>query len=156
GEDVPEEVVGHDHVVALRGRHQVHAGGVDVVVGRGDVGKLQGNLIEGSLPKVTCEGKHVGLVNQRQVPAVPGPGQIEGEPYAALHSEAGVDRSLGRDLGHGPPTQEASLAGIGALGVLSDHGDVNRDAGAGAGGGHKRPQVDVQIELEAHVQHETP
>ena len=40
GQDVAEEVVGHDDVVAARLLHQVDAGGVDVVVVPCDVGEL--------------------------------------------------------------------------------------------------------------------
>ena len=47
--------------------HEVDAGGVDVVVGRGDVGVLGGDLVERALPQVAGEGQHVGLVHQREV-----------------------------------------------------------------------------------------
>ena len=40
GEDVAEQVVGDDHVVATRVLHEVDARGVDVVVRGGDVGVL--------------------------------------------------------------------------------------------------------------------
>ena len=43
GEDVAEEVVGHDHVEALRLRHDEHRGRVDVLVFGGDVGELGGD-----------------------------------------------------------------------------------------------------------------
>ena len=67
GEDVAEEVVGDDHVVAPGSCDEVDAGGVDVVVGGLDVGVLGGDLVEGPLPQVAGEGQHVGLVHQRQV-----------------------------------------------------------------------------------------
>ena len=74
GEDVAEEVVGDDHVVALRVLHEVDAGGVDVVVGGGDVGVLGGDLVERALPEVAGEGEHVGLVHEREVLARAGSG----------------------------------------------------------------------------------
>ena len=57
GEDVAEEVVGDDHVVALRVLHEVDAGGVDVVVGGLDLGELLGHLVERALPEIAGEGQ---------------------------------------------------------------------------------------------------
>src|SRR5690606_13128118 len=98
GEDVAEEVVGDDHVVAPRVVHEVDAGGVDVVVAGADVGVVGGHLVEGALPQVAGVGQHVGLVHQGGVLATAGCGQVEGVADAALDAHAGVDRPLGRHL----------------------------------------------------------
>ena len=89
GQDVAEEVVGHDDVVALRLLDQVDARGVDVVVVPGDVGELGRDLVDGALPQVAGEGEHVGLVDQGQVAAGSPRRQIEGEADAALGAHAG-------------------------------------------------------------------
>ena len=66
GQDVPEEVVGHDDVVAARLLHQVDAGGVDVVVVPGDPGELGRDLGHRAIPQIAGEGEHVRLVHQGQ------------------------------------------------------------------------------------------
>ena len=71
GEDVAEQVVGDDHVVALRVLHEVDARRVDVVVRRADLRVLGGDLVERALPQVAGERQHVGLVHEREVPARP-------------------------------------------------------------------------------------
>ena len=77
-------------------------------------------------------------------------GQLEGVADAALDAHAGVDRALGGDLVRRALAQEAALAGVGALGVLADHDevDVRRP--------EERAQVDVQVEVEAHLQQQAP
>ena len=63
-------------------------------------------------------------------------GQLEGVADAALDADAGVDRALGGDLVRRALAQEAALAGVGALGVLADHHEVDvaaRAARTGAG-----------------------
>ena len=83
-----------------------------------------------------------------------GGGEGEGEAGAALHAVAGVDRSLGGHLEGRPPTEEATLAGIGALGVLADDHEV---AAGSERSGHadERPQVDVEVELEPQAEEQT-
>src|SRR5690606_8047215 len=90
GEDVAEQVVGDDHVVALRVLDEVDAGGVDVVVGRAHLGVLGGHLVENPLPQVAGVGEHVGLVHQGQVLAAAPLGEVEGVADAALDAHAGV------------------------------------------------------------------
>ena len=70
-EDVAEEVVGDDHVVALGSLHQVDAGCVDVVVVARHAGVLARHLVDHPLPQVTGEREDVGLVDERQVTAGP-------------------------------------------------------------------------------------
>ena len=55
GEDVAEQVVGDDHVVALRVLDEVDARSVDVVVRRLDLGYSAGDFVERALPQVAGE-----------------------------------------------------------------------------------------------------
>ena len=153
GQDVAEEVVGDDDVVAPGLLHQVDAGGIDVVVVPGDVGEFGGHLGDGAVPQIAGEGEDVGLVHQGQVVVGPAVRQLEGEPHTALDAHAGVDRPLGGHLGRRPLAQEPALAGVGPLGVLPDDdevgpfGDRSRDAGEGT-------EVHVQVEREAQAEQE--
>ena len=115
GEDVAEEVVGHDHVVALGPLHEVDARRVDVVVARGDVRVLGRHLVERALPEVAGEREDVRLVHQREVPARPRLREVEREADAPLDAEPGVDRALRRDLERGPVAEEPTLARVRAL-----------------------------------------
>src|SRR6476661_8822824 len=64
GEDVAEQVVGDDHVVAARILDEVDAGGVDVLVARRDVAVFGRDVVEGALPEVARERQDVRLVHQ--------------------------------------------------------------------------------------------
>ena len=75
--------------------------------------------------------------------------QLEGEADAALDAHAGVDRPLGRHLVRRAPAQDAALAGVGPLGVLTHDGEV--DAAAGVG---ERTEVHVEVEPEAELEEE--
>src|ERR1044072_786305 len=57
GEDVTEEVVGHDHVVPLRVADHEHAGRVDVLVFGGDLGELGGDGGERARPEAAGLGQ---------------------------------------------------------------------------------------------------
>ena len=125
GEDVAEEVVGDDDVVARGPLDQVDAGRVDVVVVTAHPGVLGGHLVDGPLPQVAGEGEDVGLVHEGEV--MPGSrlrGELEGEADAALDPHAGVDRALGGHLVGRALAQEAALAGVGTFGVLPDDDEV--------------------------------
>ena len=127
GEDVAEQVVGDDHVVAARVLHEVDARGVDVVVRGRDVGVLGGDLVERALPQVAGEGEHVGLVHEREVAPAARllSGQLEREADAALDAHPRVDRALRGDLVRRALAQEPALAGVDALGVLADDDEVD-------------------------------
>ena len=151
GEDVAEQVVRDDHVVAAHIGDQVDAGGVDVLVGGGHVGRLGGELVDRALPQVAGEGQHVRLVDEGEVAPGPGGGELEGEPGAALDAHAGVDRPLGRHLVGRALAEEPAFAGVGALRVLPHDHEVHPRGGCGEG-----PHVDVEVELEAGPQQEPP
>ncbi len=84
-----------------------------------------------------------------------GRGQPEGEAGAALHPVAGVDRPLGGHLEGGPPPEEATLTGIGALGVLAHDHEVAVGS-EGAGDADEGPEVHVEVELEAEAEEQAP
>ncbi len=67
GEDVAEEVVGDDDVVAVGSLHEVDAGRVDMVVVTGHPGVLRRHLVDHPLPQVSGECEDVRLVHQSEV-----------------------------------------------------------------------------------------
>src|SRR5699024_2738730 len=69
GEDVSEQVVGDDHIKALRVVHHVDRGGVDVHVVPGDAGVLGCFSLHCAAPQVSGVGEHVVLVHQGEVAA---------------------------------------------------------------------------------------
>ena len=81
--------------------------------------------------------------------------QGEGEPHAPLHPVAGVDRPLRCHLEGCSPAQEPTLAGVGALGVLTHDNEV-AIGGERPGDPHEGPQVDVEVELEAQTEEQAP
>ena len=121
-----------------------------MVVVPADLRVFRRHLVDGALPQVTGEGEHVRLVHQREVVSGPAPRQLEGEAHAALHTHAGVDRTLCGHFARGALTQKATLAGVGALGVLANHHEVGA-VGHRTGHRHEGSQVDVEIELEAQA-----
>ena len=153
-EDVAEQVVGHDDAVALGTLDEVDARGVDVVVVDGDVRELRRHLGDDARPEVAGEGEHVGLVDQRQSWRGEGRGPLEGVAHAALHAEARVDRTLGRDLLGRPAPQLAALAGVGALGVLAHDGE-RTTLRERAGDAAERSVVDVEVETESQPQQQS-
>jgi hypothetical protein len=131
-----------------------------VLVGDGDLGELGGHLLDGARPQTAGVAEHVGLVDQREVPARAGDRPLEGVADDALDTEGGVERHLGGDLVRGVLAQDAAVADVGALGALADAQHVDR-AGVGEGAGHAveepgRPQVDVVVELEPQPQQQPP
>ena len=125
GEDVAEQVVGDDDVVATGVRDEMDARRVDVVVRGLDIGVLGCDGIERALPEVAREGEHVRLVHQREMVTVAGAGEVEREAHAALDTEAGVDRTLCRDLVGRSVAEEPAFARVDPFGVLADHGEVD-------------------------------
>ncbi len=80
-----------------------------------------------------------------------GVGQLERIPDASLDAHPRVDRTLGRDLVRRALAQHATLAHVGALGVLADDHEVVRLIVAGCRA-IERALVDVQVEFEPHLQ----
>ena len=125
-----------------------------MVVGRRDLRKVVGYLVECALPKIAGEGEHVGLVDQGEVMAGRTGSQLESEADGSLDPHPGVDRALGGDLVRRPLAQESALAGVRALCVLTD--DLAVERADGAGPCFEGAQVDVEVELEAGLQEQTP
>jgi hypothetical protein len=129
GEDVAEEIVGDDHVETVRLLDKVDARSIDMVVPGLHIRIFEGDLVEGALPKVARECEHIGLVYQRQTPSRARPGQVEGISNTTFHAEASVDGTLGGDLGQGALTEEAPFPRVSTFSVLTDHAEIDRDAG---------------------------
>ena len=126
GDDVAEEVVGDDHVEAGRvGGHEDHRR-VDVQVVDGDVGELRGRPRSTSRHQ-TAPAWTSTLVLWTRVSFLRGTALGAGERVAdhPLDAERGVDADLGGDLGRRADAQRAAVAGVGTLGALADHHEVD-------------------------------
>jgi hypothetical protein len=156
GEDVAEQVVGDDHVVAAGVGEEEHRRRVDVLVGHGDLGELRRHLLDGARPQRPGVGQHVGLVDQRQVLARPADRPLEGVADDPLDTEGGVQADLGGHLVRGVAAQHPAGARVGPLGALPDaeHVDVTGlgERAADAVVEPRRPQVHVVVELEAQLE----
>ena len=156
GQDVAEQVVGHDDVETARVGDQVDHRGVDVRVRDRDLGELHRDLFDDPAPQLAGVHQHIGLVHQRQVPARPAGRSAERVPHHPLDAEVGVQRDLGGDLVHGVLAQQAAVSGVRALGALPQHQQVDGlvtgqrtdDARVEAGG----TQVDVMVQFEPDAQ----
>ncbi len=125
GDDVAEEVVGDDHVEARRVGGQEDRRRVDVEVVDGHVGELRRDRVDDPRPQRAGVHQHVGLVDQRQLPAGP-PGRAgEGVAHDALDAVRRVQADLGGDLGRRAGAQPTAVAGVGTLGALADHDEVD-------------------------------
>ena len=151
GEDVTEQVVGDDDVVALGPVDEVNAGRIDMVVRGLDLGVLLRDRVEGALPQVTRKGQHIGFVHECQV-LLAGHGQLEGVTNTPLHTVTGIDRSLRGDLVRRVLAEEAAFTGVGALCVLANHDEIMTGHTIGTESAEERAVVDVEIEFEAHPQ----
>ena len=63
GQDVAEEVVGDDHIVALRVFHEIYAGRIGMVVDGFQIAVFGDDFVECALPEVACEVQHIRLVH---------------------------------------------------------------------------------------------
>ena len=155
GQDVAEQVRGHDHVEAVGVLHQVGAEDVDVEFVPGDVGIFQADGGDAFVPERHGDGDAVGFRGRRQVAARPPGGQFEGVAQDPVGAGTGEHRFLDGDFPVGAGEQAAARVGVFALGVFAHHQEVDvagQPAGQRAGhAGHqpRRPQVDVLVELAA-------
>ncbi len=117
-----------------------------MVVSRLDLRVLGGYIVKGSLPKVASEGQHVGLVDQGEV-LLASHGQFERIADGPLHAVTRVDRSLGGDLERRSPSEESTLAGIGAFGVLAHHPEVDVVSRV-----YEGPEIHVEVQGKTHLQ----
>ncbi len=158
GDDVAEQVVGDDHVEATRVGDHVDGGGVDVLVGHLDVRVAFADLVDGPQPQSPGEGQHVGFVHQCQMLATPS-SPLERVGNHTPHTERGVHADFGGHLVGRADANRPAVAGVGSLGALAHHHEVDaRIAGQRAGHPRIQPgrtQVDVVIQLEAQSQQQT-
>ena len=117
-----------------------------MVVGRLHVRVFLGYFVEGPFPEVASECQHVRLVDKGEVGATAS-GLVKGESDGPLHSHSGVDRPLGGHLVGSALPEEPALAGIGPLGVLPHHPEVDVPVRMDEGS-----QVHVQVEFKAHLE----
>ena len=154
GEDVAEEVVGDDHVVALRALDEVDARGVDVVVAGRDVRVLGRDLVERPLPEIAGEREDVRLVHQREVAA--GPRLRRGRSAKRMHrstpnrvfTDPWVATSSGVPWRRNPPSPAYVPSVFSRMTTMSTPSlSVARRRG-------ERAQVDEEVELEAQLEEE--
>src|SRR5699024_2343618 len=158
GQDIAEEVIGDNNVVALRIGDHVNSGGVDVVVVDLDLREFLGDIFYGALPQVTSVDQHVGLVHQGQLFAT-ALGTVESIAYHALDAVAGVLRDLRGHLVLSTLTQSTAIARIQAFGTFANYDEVNlagisqrRNRGWVQLG---RTQVHVVIQCKAQLEQQT-
>ena len=154
GEDVAEQVVGHNDVEALRIGDEVNGRRVDVAVIDADAREIGADGLHRAGPEITRMHEHVVLVHQRQL--APGAGGCAGKRVAhhALDTISSVDAFLGGNLVGGALAQEPPGACVGALRAFADHHEVDV---CGADTGERthdtreqlhRTQVHEVVELE--------
>ena len=160
GDNIAEQVVGHDHIEPLGVLHHPHACGVHMGIIPFDVGIFGlAYLVEGTLPEIEGVSQHICLAAEgERLFLVTLAGHLESEPEAAFHSLAGVDGFLHRDLVWRALLHEAAAAHIQALGILADHDKVDvlrrfvRKRRGNTFIQLDRTQIDILIEGKPEVQ----
>src|SRR6266850_1750341 len=160
GDDVAEQVRGHDRVELLRLQHEPHAGRVDVHRVARDIAVLLADLVEDPSPELLHRDR-VRLVDEREVPIRARARELEGVADDALDARAREShRHLG-DLvlaGAGDPAglpvyvfgvlaDDDEIDVLGALALQRHEAVVVRDDGA---------EVHVQVETPPHAQDDVP
>jgi folate-binding protein YgfZ len=164
GDDVPEHVVGDDHVELARVAHHLHAERVDVHVLRGNFWKLRAHFFENALPQPTGVGHGIGFVAHQNFTAR---GAVELRMICAvlkciaddaLHAFARIDILLRGDLVGSSLLEYAASVGINAFGIFAKHDKVHilgLDSFQWAQRRVKqshRTHVGIEIHLEAHAE----
>ena len=91
GKNVAEQVVGDDHVEALRIGDHVDRGRVNVAVVDGDVRVFGSDRFDCAAPEVSCVHKDIMFVHQSKFFTRPSVGLFERVAYNALDTESSVD-----------------------------------------------------------------
>src|SRR5699024_11673576 len=124
GQNVSEEVIGDDDVVAGWVGDYVDGRGVDVVVVHLDVREFLTDRLDGTLPQATGVDEDIGLVDPGQLFAAL-LGAAEGVADDALNAEPGVLADLAGDLVVGAFAQGAAVAAVEALSTFADDHEVD-------------------------------
>ena len=103
--------------------------GVHVLVGLLHVRVGGPDPFDGAPPEVAGGREHVVLVHEGEMLALASAGLLEGVAHHALHPEPGVDAGFDGHLGGGADAQRSPVAGVGALGALPDHDEVDARRG---------------------------
>jgi hypothetical protein len=155
GDDVAEQVVGHDHLELPRLEHHVHRERIDVVVRGDDPGVGRRELSEDPLPERVSGGHRIALVGHAEPRQAARLREVEGVPDDPVHALPGVDFLLNRDFVLGPRLEAAADVDIQAFGVLAKNREVDVRRRSPLQRAEPRveqadrPVVDIQIELEA-------
>jgi len=155
GDDVAEEVVRDDHVVALGRAHHLQAEGIDVHVTSLDARVLLGHLVEAAAPEAVRVGHRVGLVGHVHALLAVLDGVREGRADDALDALAGVHVLVDRDLVRRALLEVAADVDVDALRVLPEHdhvavlGSLAAQGHEGVREAHDGAHVAVEVEAEA-------
>ena len=88
-------------------------------------GNSRADLVHQARPHGAGVDEHVGLVDQRELLARALLRTGEGVADDPLDAERRVEADLGGDLGGRAHADGAAVAGVGALGALADHHEVD-------------------------------
>ncbi|CEE61328.1 hypothetical protein XAC2852_200040 [Xanthomonas citri pv. citri] len=150
GDDVAEQVGGHDDVELLGTHHQLHAGVVDDHFLEFDFRILRGHIACHLQEQARGRLDDVGLVHGGDLLAAGALGQLEGVAHDALGALAGDPGAGERGLailGH-----RLAFAQIRTFGVFADRDQVNAVGKTRLGVRERlgRTHVGVQVELATH------
>ena len=161
-EDVTEEVVGDDDVVAGGVGDHVDRARIGVLIVDGHLGVLGPDLLDHATPQVTRMDHDIVLVHIGQL-LVPGLGAFEGIAHGPFDAVPGVDRDLGRHLVGSVGAHGSTGSGVGALGALADDDEVDlarvrqrtRHTGEQLRGTqiHRMPEAEAHLEDDAALEH---
>ncbi len=158
GDDVAEQVVGHDHVELRRRLHHQERERVDVEVPCLDAGVLRRDLAEDALPQRVPLRHRVALVGHAHAAAACGLRELERVADDPVDALVGVELLLDRDLVVGARLEAAADADVQPLGVLAEDDEVDVRRRAILQRAQPRVEqphravIDVEIELEPRAE----
>ena len=160
GQNIAKQIIRHDNVETLRVGHQVNRGGIHIAVINVDIRVLRGQAINGALPESARVHEHIGFVDEGEVAAGPGGGQLESIAHQALSSVSGVDRYFRCHFGGHATVNTAAVARVQPFGPFAHHHQVNisrfRQRGGNPGIEHTGSQINVVVKGEAQPQQNLP
>ena len=131
--------------------YKINAGSIYVVVCGCNLREFICNSIKCALPQIAGEGKHVCLVYECEMFAIPSCSQLECVAHAALYSVCCVYASLSCNFLWRAFTQYAAFANIRAFRIFANHNEVMRRGVSGCRA-CKWATIDIQVQLKTHLE----
>src|SRR5579875_126431 len=161
GENIAEQIVSDNDVETSWVGHEINRRRVNVTIIDADAGKFGGYLADRPGPQISGVHQHVVLVDDGEFP--PRPARRTGERVAdhPRDPKCGIHALFGGDFLRRPAPEETTRAGVGTLGALPHHEEIDLlrlDVGkrrAHTGKQLDRAEVDVVVEFEAQAQEQT-